>query len=134
MLQAWSPHRVQKYLREDLILPELLSDNLYDVSEDIFIESDDSVRKLNIVRPVQTESESSTSSEESDNTSNVQATTWIKEDKTPNSGHFTENPGVKQIPSGPTKLSEIIELFFGDNFFEMLCKETNRYYFQTQGE
>jgi hypothetical protein len=31
-------------------------------------------------------------------------------------------------------LSEIIELFFGDSFFEMLSKETNLYYFQNQGK
>jgi hypothetical protein len=24
--------------------------------------------------------------------------------------------------------------FFGDNFFEMLCKETNLYYFKNQGK
>jgi hypothetical protein len=24
--------------------------------------------------------------------------------------------------------------FFGDNFFDMLCKETNLYYFQNQGK
>jgi hypothetical protein len=30
-------------------------------------------------------------------------------------------------------MSEIIELFFGDNF-EMLSKETNLYYFQNQGK
>jgi hypothetical protein len=41
---------------------------------------------------------------------------------------------VKQIPSDPTKVSEIIELFFGDNFFEMLSKETNLHYFQNQGK
>jgi hypothetical protein len=29
---------------------------------------------------------------------------------------------------------EIVKLFFGDNFFEMLCKETNLYYFQNQGK
>jgi hypothetical protein len=40
---------------------------------------------------------------------------------------------VKQIPSGPAKMSEIIELFLRDNFFEMLSKETNLYYFQNQG-
>jgi hypothetical protein len=62
----------------------------------------------------------------------VQATTWVKEDKMPNLGHFTGNPGVKQISSDPMKVSEIIELFFGDNFFELSCKETNRYYFQNQ--
>jgi hypothetical protein len=39
---------------------------------------------------------------------------------------------VKQIPCDPTKVSEITELFLGDIFFEMLCKETNLYYFQNQ--
>jgi hypothetical protein len=40
---------------------------------------------------------------------------------------------MKQIPSDPTKVSEIIELFFRDKF-EMLSKETNLYYFQNQGK
>jgi hypothetical protein len=48
MLQAQSSHRAKEYLREDPILPELLSDNLLDVPVDIFSdsesESDDSVR------------------------------------------------------------------------------------------
>jgi hypothetical protein len=44
------------------------------------------------------------------------------------------NPVVKQIPSDPTKVSEIMELFFRDNFFEMLSEETNLYYFQNQGK
>jgi hypothetical protein len=56
-------------------------------------------------------SEGETSSEERDNTSSAEATTWAKEDKTPNLGPFTGNPGVKQIPSDRTKVSEIIELF-----------------------
>jgi hypothetical protein len=55
--------------------------------------------------------ESETSFEESDNTSNVEATTLVKEDKTPNLGRFTGNPGVKQIPCDQTKVSEIVELF-----------------------
>jgi hypothetical protein len=42
------------------------------------------------------------------------ATTWTKEDKAPNLGPFTGNPEVKQIPSDKTKVSEIIELFFGN--------------------
>jgi hypothetical protein len=95
------------------------------------------VRERKIVCPNQSYSESQTSSEESDdsnNTSNVLATMWVKEGKTPNLGHFTGNPRGKQIPSDPTKVSEIIQLFFGDNFFEMLSKETNLYYFQNQGK
>jgi hypothetical protein len=126
---------------EDVILPELLSDNLYDVPEDSLVISgsdrDKSVRERKIVCPKQSYSESQTSLEESDDsndTSNVWATTWVKEDKVPNLGPFTRNPGVKQIPSKPTKVSEIIELFFRDSFFEMLSKETKRCYFQNQGK
>jgi hypothetical protein len=48
--------------------------------------------------------ESETSSKESDNTSNVGATTWVKEDNMPNSGPFTGNSGVKQILSNLTKV------------------------------
>jgi hypothetical protein len=58
----------------------------------------------------------------------------VKEDRTPNLEPFIGNPGVKQIPCDPTKVSGIIELFFGDIFFEMLSKETNLYYFQNQGK
>jgi hypothetical protein len=34
----------------------------------------------------------------------IRATTWVEEDKTPNLGPFTGNPGVKQILSDPTKV------------------------------
>jgi hypothetical protein len=109
-----------------------------DVPEDMFSdsesESDDPVGAKRIVQLEHSYSESETSSEESDNTSNAGTTTWVKEDenKTPNLRSFTGNPGVKRILSDPTKLSEITELFFGESLFEMLCKETNLYYFQNQ--
>jgi hypothetical protein len=48
-------------------------------------------------------------------------------------GPFTGNPGVKQILSDPTKVINN-RTFFEDNFFEILCKETNLYYFQNQGK
>ena len=51
-----------------------------------------------------------------------------KTDKTPNLGPFTRNSGVKQIPSDPTKVSQVIGLFLGNTFFDMLCQETNLYY------
>jgi hypothetical protein len=41
-------------------------------------------------------------SDDSNDISNVGATTWV-EDKTPNLRRFTGNPGVKQIPSDPKK-------------------------------
>jgi hypothetical protein len=89
------------------------------------------------VRPKQSYSERQTSSKESDNsndTSNAGATMRVKEDKMSNLGPFTENPGVKQNLSDPTKASKVIEFFFGDNFFEMLSKQTNLHYFQNQGK
>jgi len=39
---------------------------------------------------------------------------------------------VKQIPSDPTKVSQVTGLFLGDTFFDMLCEETNLYYLQNQ--
>jgi hypothetical protein len=101
-----------------VILPELLSDNLSDVPEAIFSDSKkdnvDSVREKKIVCPTQSYSESQTSSEESDDSNDTRylgATTWVKEDRTPNLGPFTVNPGVKRIYSDPTIVSEIIQLF-----------------------
>jgi hypothetical protein len=79
---------------------------------------------------VPNENESGSEGSDSDNTTNGGAATWVKVDKTPTFGQFTGNPGVKQIPSDPTQVSEIAELFFGDSFFDMLCQETNRYYLQ----
>jgi hypothetical protein len=58
-----------------VILPELLSDNLSDVPEDIFNDSDDSERERKIVCLKRSYSESQTSSKESDDsndTSNVE--------------------------------------------------------------
>jgi hypothetical protein len=75
MSQAWSSHRAKKFLTEDVILPELLSDNLSDVPEDIFSDSesniDDSARKRKIVHSKQCYSESQTSSEESDDSNDT---------------------------------------------------------------
>jgi hypothetical protein len=51
-----------------------------------------------------------------------------------NLGPFSGNPGMKQIPCDPTKVSGITELFFRDNLFQTLCKEISRYYFQNQGK
>jgi len=39
---------------------------------------------------------------------------------------------VKQIPSDPTKVSQVTGLFLGDTFFDTLCEEKNVYYLQNQ--
>ena len=46
---------------------------------------------------------------------------WVKTDKSPTLGPFTENPQVKQTPSDLTNISE---LFFIDSFCEISCEET----------
>jgi hypothetical protein len=69
-------------------------------------------------------------SDDSSNTRNAGATKWTKKDKSPDLGQFTGNAGVKLFTSDPTNISDVTNLFFGDIFFDFLCEETNRYYFQ----
>jgi hypothetical protein len=61
-VQAWSYHRANQFLTEDVILPELLFDNLSNVTDDIFnyteYDSNDSVRERKIVHRKQSYSES----------------------------------------------------------------------------
>jgi len=89
--------------------------------------------------PEDADSDSENESEQSANeidddveTLDSAVSTWVKTDKTPNLGPFTGNPGLKQIPSDPTKVSQVTGLFLRDTFFDMLCEETNRYYLQNQ--
>jgi hypothetical protein len=75
MLQAQRYHRAENISHGDAILPELLSDNLYDVPEDSLVISesnkDDSMRERKIVHPKQTYSERQTSSVECDDSINI---------------------------------------------------------------
>jgi hypothetical protein len=128
----------EEYLTEDDISAELLADKLSDVPDDIDSDSDSSIignKENKIVQPLPSYSDSEQSVNESDDddeTLDSAVSTWVKTDKTPNLGQFTGNPGVKQIPSDPTKVSQVTGLFLGDTFFDMLCEETNRYYVQNQ--
>jgi hypothetical protein len=47
-------------------------------------------------------------------------------------GQFNGTPGVEKVPSHPENVSEITELFLGDQCFHMLCEETNRCHFQNR--
>jgi hypothetical protein len=71
----------KKDVSEDLILPELLSGNLSNVPEDIFLWKRSFCERKKIV-PREKKIQSETSSKKSDNTSNTRATTWVKDDKT----------------------------------------------------
>ena len=126
----------KKYLTEDKISAEVLADTLSDVPDNADSDSDSSIignRQNKIVQPLPSYSESEQRTNESDNdTLDSAVSTWVKTDKTPNLGPFTGNPGVKQIPSDPTKVSQVTGLFLGDTFFDMLCEEMNVYYLQNQ--
>jgi hypothetical protein len=114
----------QETLRDEEVINDPYSDNLSDVPDDIFSESDTARGRDKGGVNVLSEYESGSEGSDSDNTA------WVKVVKTPTLGQLTGNPGVKQIPSHPTEVSETVDLFFGDSFFDMLCQETNRYYVQ----
>ncbi|PNF28985.1 hypothetical protein B7P43_G15106 [Cryptotermes secundus] len=116
-------------------ISDLFSDELSDIPCESASDSDSQSdsecgRGEQKIVATDSESESESSSNESAGSNIVGTATWGKVDKTPALGQFTGNPGVKQIPSAPTQVSEVAELFFGDSFFDMLCQETNRYYLQ----
>jgi len=109
----------EKYLTEDEISAELLADTLYDVPDDADSDSEnDSDSSMNgnrqnkIVHPLPSYNDSEQSANESDDDETLDSvvSTWVKTDKTPNIGPFTGNPGVKQIPSDPTKVSQVMTL------------------------
>ena len=115
-------------------------DTLSDVPDDADSENDSDSSIIGntqnkIVHPLPSYSDSEQSangSDDDDETLDSAVSTWVKTDKTPNLGPFTGNPGVKQIPSDLTKVSQVTGLFFGHTFFDMLCEETNLYYLQNQ--
>ena len=117
---------------------DTLSDVPDDADSDSENDSDSSItgnRKNKIVHPLPSYSDSEKSANESDDddeTLDLAVYTWVKTGKTPNLGPFNGNPGVKQIPSDPTKVSQVTGLFPGDTFFDMLCVKTNLYYLQNQ--
>ena len=119
MMERGSPYE-ERYLTEDDISAELLADTLSDVPDDADSDSENEREK------------SANEIDDDDETLDSAVSTWVKTDKIPNLGPFTANPGVKQIPSDPTKVLQVTGLFLGDIFFDMLCEEMNRYYLQSQ--
>ena len=113
------------YLTEDEISAELLADTLSDVPDDADSDSDSSIignSQNKIVHPLQSYSDNEQSANESDDDETLDSavSTWVKTDNTPNLGPFTRNPGVKQIPSDPTKVSQVTGLLLGDTFFHVV--------------
>jgi hypothetical protein len=71
-------------------------------------------------RILDTESETESSADESGDSNNAGATTWVKLDKTPTLGQFSGTPGVKKVPSHPENVSEITELFLDTSFLYVM--------------
>ena len=132
----------EKYLTDDEISAGLLADTLSDVPDDADNDSENDsdssfigIRQNKTVHPLPSYSgseQSANKSDDDDETLDSAVSTWIKTDKTPNLVPFTGNPGVKQIPSDLTEVSQVTGLFLGDTFFDMLCEETTLYYLQNQ--
>ena len=81
--------------------------------EDTDSDSDSSIignRQNKIVHPLPSNSDGAqcaNGGDDDDETLDSAVSTWVKTDKTPNLWPFTANPGVKQIPSDPTKVSQV---------------------------
>jgi hypothetical protein len=104
----------------------LYSDNLSDVPDDIFSDSEcesDMECKRKCLSSDSNNEKPSDKSDDSSNTRNAGATKWAKKDKTPDLGQFTGNAGVKLFPSDPTNVSDVTDLFFGDIFFDCVKKQ-----------
>lgn len=65
---------------------------------------------------------------ESDDDSND----WQETDQIPNIEAFEGVSGVKILPSSPEKVSEVVNMFIGEDLFEMLCTESNLFYNQNK--
>jgi hypothetical protein len=91
----------------------LFSDELSDVPCEMCSYSDsDSGSDRKQQRIVATDIKSDCSSDENAGSNIVGTATWGQVDIMPTLGQFTGNPWVKQIPSEPTQVSELVEPFF----------------------
>jgi hypothetical protein len=120
----------KKHFREDLILPELLADNLSDVPVDIFQWKRRFCKRNKNCAARKKYSERS--SEEGDNNSITGQPHGLNMIKRRNWGLLLEIQGWNKF--WPNKSVINNRTFSGDDFFEILCKQTNLYYFQNEGK
>jgi DNA-directed RNA polymerase alpha subunit len=112
--------KTKQSLREHDI-SDLFSDELSDVPSYIFSDCDtvsgDDKKKIILATESESECETESSTDESGDSNNAGATTWVKLDKTPTLGQFSGTPGVENVPSHPNNVSEITELFLDTSSF-----------------
>lgn len=109
---------------------EVYADNLSQISNDVDIaeldsecESDEDFfhpRKRRVL-PIL-----SSDSEQSDN----EEVEWSEYDNPPNIEQFLGQSGVVVIPNNPESVIEVVQLFIGNDLFDYMAEETNRYHSQ----
>lgn len=127
-------------MREDEILADLCADELSDVPVEANEESSESEndsdfpvrsKRRKIHSFIISDSESSENSDDEEIDSEV-SNTWKKRDIKVSLEKFEGTPGVQIRPNHFDSISEVVELFLGDDFFQIMCDESNRYYSQNK--
>lgn len=117
------------------ICNEVCADILSEFENDEECNSDDtdlaeSSRKRNVL-PIISESESSDSEDTIlENEQNCSTSNWSQIDNDITVNPFSGNSGVKVFPRNAENISDVVDLFIDDDFFQLLVTETNRYYMQ----
>ncbi|XP_053990571.1 uncharacterized protein LOC128882827 [Hylaeus volcanicus] len=57
---------------------------------------------------------------------------WSDVDEIPNIPDFTGEPGQKIFPTDKKSIKEVVELFIGNDLFELMINESNIYYLQNK--
>lgn len=95
--------------------------------------SDIIIRKRGSVLPLRhSDSEDDEISNVEDNANNVEDNddTWSTHDEAIILEPFEGSPGIKMMPSGPESVMDSVNSFIGNDFFEHLAMESNRYHYQ----
>ena len=95
--------------------------------------SDTIIRKRGSVLPPRySDSEDDEISNVEDNANNVENNDdiWSTNDEAIILEPFEGSPGIKIMPSSPESVTDNVNLFFGNDFFEHLVRESNRYHYQ----
>ncbi|XP_026474168.1 piggyBac transposable element-derived protein 4-like [Ctenocephalides felis] len=105
------------------VYADILSGNENNISESD--ESDIIISRK--VLPIESNSEKSDSDDE---LNNVTFTLWSESDIDMDINEFLGNDGIKVFPKDSEIIGDTVDLFIGNDFFELLVKETNRYHLQ----
>ena len=106
---------------DDCYLEETSESDTESVDSDIIT----GVRRRRRIRPL------SSDSEESDEEMNLD---WTEVDEPVNTEAFRGTPGPTVFPINKSKVDEFVDMFIGNDLFEFIATETNRYHTQNGGK